>query len=170
MKRIVVAVAFVLAAVCLSPGPLRAAEAAPERKAAEELLLLLRTDRNLDAMMAGVGKMFPSSTPEAGLSPEGAAAGRAAAEKMLALLKREMSWEKMKEKYIDIYASVFTEGEMRELSAFYRSPIGQKFVEKTPALLEKSMAVGRETMQRLLPEILKMTEEAVKEGKAPKGK
>ena len=42
-----------------------------------------------------------------------------------------------------IYAQNFTAEEMRQLTTFYRSPVGQKFLEKTPIVMQQSMAAGQ---------------------------
>lgn len=42
------------------------------------------------------------------------------------------------------YASHFTEAELKELIAFYRSPTGMKLVKELPAVLEESFARARE--------------------------
>lgn len=42
------------------------------------------------------------------------------------------------------YASHFTEAELQELLAFYRTPVGKKLVTELPAVLEESFARARE--------------------------
>jgi len=42
-----------------------------------------------------------------------------------------------------IYASNFTEAELRDLIAFYRSPTGQKFLQKTPFVTQQTMIAGQ---------------------------
>jgi uncharacterized protein len=42
-----------------------------------------------------------------------------------------------------IYARNFTAEEIREVTAFYRSPVGQKFLEKMPAVTQESFAAGQ---------------------------
>jgi hypothetical protein len=42
-----------------------------------------------------------------------------------------------------IYATNFTVAEMKELIAFYRTPIGQKLLEKGPVIAQQSMVVGQ---------------------------
>ena len=43
---------------------------------------------------------------------------------------------------IPIYADTFTVAELDQLIAFYKSPLGQKMVEKSPELMDRSMSVG----------------------------
>jgi uncharacterized protein len=42
-----------------------------------------------------------------------------------------------------IYASNFTASELRELTAFYRSPIGQKLADRHPAITQQSVVAGQ---------------------------
>lgn len=49
--------------------------------------------------------------------------------------------------YVDamavVYANTFTAAELREIAAFYKTPTGQKIVEKTPALTQQAITVGQ---------------------------
>src|SRR5262245_56453107 len=42
-----------------------------------------------------------------------------------------------------IYARNFTAAEIRQVTAFYRGPVGQKFLDKMPAITQESMAAGQ---------------------------
>lgn len=42
-----------------------------------------------------------------------------------------------------IYASNFTPDDLRGLIAFYKSPVGQKFLEKTPIVTQESLVAGQ---------------------------
>jgi hypothetical protein len=74
-----------------------------------------------------------------------------------------MSWEKMKDQYISIYTSVFTEDELKDLLRFYRSRLGRKFTEKMPAVMEASIKISQAQMERIMPEMQKLIKEAVEE-------
>ena len=45
---------------------------------------------------------------------------------------------------IPIYDKHFTQAEIRELIAFYQTPLGAKVVEKMPAIAQESMVAGME--------------------------
>ncbi|MBN8920480.1 MAG: DUF2059 domain-containing protein, partial [Rhizobiales bacterium] len=38
-----------------------------------------------------------------------------------------------------IYAQAFTEGELKDALAFYKTPLGQKIIQQEPQVLEQSM-------------------------------
>lgn len=42
-----------------------------------------------------------------------------------------------------VYANQFTAAEMREIAAFYRTPIGQKLLQKLPIVMQQTMQVGQ---------------------------
>jgi hypothetical protein len=43
-----------------------------------------------------------------------------------------------------IYAANFSVDELRELDAFYRRPVGQKFLEKWPSITQQSVQIGED--------------------------
>lgn len=54
-----------------------------------------------------------------------------------------------------IYANTFSAEEMRQVAAFYRTPVGQRFLDKVPEILQQSMALGQTFAQRLLQDFQK---------------
>lgn len=64
-----------------------------------------------------------------------------------------------------VYASKMTEGELKEIAAFYRSPAGQKLIKTTPDVLRESLGKTQEWGQRLSGEVMnKIREEMKKKG------
>jgi hypothetical protein len=53
-----------------------------------------------------------------------------------------------------IYASRFTEAELKEILAFYRSPIGKKYVATQPGVLEESFRLAQAWGNKLSEEII----------------
>src|SRR3954468_2707861 len=65
--------------------------------------------------------------------------------------------------FIQIYDRHFTTDHLRQLLAFYRTPIGRKLLAEQPALAQEAMASGQQWGQRLGSEIgQKMAAEAQK--------
>ena len=48
-----------------------------------------------------------------------------------------------------LYANNFSPAELREVTAFYRGPTGQKFVQAQTVLAQQSMAAGQQFAQKL---------------------
>ena len=44
-----------------------------------------------------------------------------------------------------VYANTFSVEELRQIEAFYRQPAGQKFLEKSQAILQQSAQIGEDT-------------------------
>jgi hypothetical protein len=55
---------------------------------------------------------------------------------------------------IRIYAQAFTEQELRELLAFYKSPLGKKLVDQEPKILDNSMSRATEWADKLAQEVV----------------
>ena len=70
-----------------------------------------------------------------------------------------MSWEKQKPLFISAYASVYTAEELKGAIDFYKSPVGQKWVEKQPqissAIVAKSTEKVMASQQKMMDSIKK---------------
>lgn len=66
---------------------------------------------------------------------------------MLAFLNKYMSWDSIKEEVIVMYSETFTAQELRELAAFYQTPLGKKALKKMPELVAKGAAMGQQRVQ-----------------------
>ncbi len=47
-----------------------------------------------------------------------------------------------------VYAGNFTAGELREIEAFYRQPVGQKLLQKSAALAQQSNQAGQDSSRK----------------------
>lgn len=83
--------------------------------------------------------------------------------KYKAIIKDELSWKKMLPAYIQIYRDTFTEKELAELIAFYESPTGQMFVQKTPVILDKTSKIMQQKMVSILTRMDAALSESMKE-------
>jgi len=64
-----------------------------------------------------------------------------------------------------IYAVNFSRDELGQLLAFYRTPVGQKFIEKMPTITQQSLAVGQKLGQQISGDLRnRMIEELRKRG------
>lgn len=62
-----------------------------------------------------------------------------------------------------VYASNFTAGELREIEAFYRQPVGQKLLEKAPTLAQQSMQVGQDASRKAAEDLRARLTEALRQ-------
>jgi hypothetical protein len=64
-----------------------------------------------------------------------------------------LSWTALRDGYAQMYADRFTTDELRQLAAFYQSPLGRKVAETTPDLMQAGSDLGRDAVQAHLPEL-----------------
>jgi hypothetical protein len=74
-------------------------------------------------------------------------------------------YDELSEAVAIIYSSNFTADDLRALIAFYKTPTGQKFVQKTPVVMQESMAAGQRFGKSVAGDLQKrMTDELRKKG------
>lgn len=88
--------------------------------------------------------------------------------KVIAIMKKEVSWDVLRPQYVQVYGETFDQEEIDGLVAFYSSEAGQAFVNRMPALLQKTMTIVQSLMQTLLPKITTANEQALAEAKLAK--
>ena len=79
--------------------------------------------------------------------------------KYTALVKEEMSWDKIKDPMEKIYASVYTEDEMQGIVKFYKSAAGQKMLNKMPELMQASNGIMQDAVKNMMPKIQALQKE-----------
>lgn len=142
------------------------AQDAKPRADIDELFTAMRMDKMMSGMSAQMKPMIESIAKQAGLTPAQQQSSQAMEEKMLDLVQAEMGGAKMKAALAKVYAETFTVEEIKGISAFYKSAAGQAFLDKTPALMQKSMVVSQSMMAEVMPKIQALAaEEAAKAAK-----
>ena len=61
--------------------------------------------------------------------------------------EKYVTWEAMKPELVKVYAGAFTESEVRDLIAFYRTPVGRKLVEQSGELMRQGGTVGQRLVE-----------------------
>jgi uncharacterized protein len=123
----------------------------------DRLLVDAKVEKMLDTMFANVDQVMRRSMEAAmqgqQLSPEQQRVVDARAAKFVQVLREEMTWDKLRPLYVQIYQESFTQEEVDGLIAFYESPAGAAYVEKMPVVMQKSMSIMQ---SRLAPMMEKM--------------
>ena len=145
LPLLVITVAFV---------PLSApADETSHRAAAERLLQLMQIDQLMAQSREQLLQLQVRQHPEL-----------ASFESQLRkFFDRHLGWENVKDDIIRIYMAEFPEGDLKEMIAFYDTPVGRRAVKKMPALVEKTTEVTRNRLREHLPEL----QEALREAAAP---
>ncbi|HET7461630.1 MAG TPA: DUF2059 domain-containing protein [Longimicrobium sp.] len=144
MKKILCAAAALVLA--LGAGPARAQPSAGQRAAATELLMAMHVPEVLDASVRQMLDEQIRAAPEL----------QGVQDVMREFARRFVSWEALREQYVDIYASSFTEDELREMTDFYRSDVGQKLARATPRLMALGAELGQRAVQAHRAELEQM--------------
>lgn len=75
---------------------------------------------------------------------------------MKAFFDKYMSWNALKDDMAKLYAERFTEAELIDITAFYKTPSGKKMAQVTPDLMTKGSEMGQSKVQAHLTELEEM--------------
>jgi hypothetical protein len=81
-----------------------------------------------------------------------------------------MTWDAMAPELIEAYENAFTTEEMRKIMAFYKTPEGQKLLDKMPGLMQKQAQIGTALAQAHQDELRAKLEARAKELEAEEKK
>ncbi len=112
-------------------------------KAIEEFLLVMKMDENteltIDQMLAAQVQQNPQMSVFTDV--------------MKAFLNKHLAFDVIKYDMIDVYRQAFTEAEIRELIAFYQTPIGIKAAERLPMLAAAAAQIEGQRVQANMGEL-----------------
>lgn len=162
MKSLIKIAAAAAVSVLVLAGPMRAQSLPPDAAAAaKELIEASRAADQFKTILPLISQQLKPAIVQ----------GRPEVERdydrimplMTEIASRQVA--RMSDDMAAIYARNFSIEEMRQITAFYRSPIGQKFLERFPAIAQQSVAVGQKFGESLVQEMQKvMTDELRKRG------
>lgn len=139
-------------ALSLASAPLHAQDAAPRPvspgalRAAEELLPLMNAEAQVRAgIEAALDAQVEAQPLMAPFRPT-----------MQAWAERYITWAELGPRLARVYAEEFTEAELRDLIAFYRTPVGQKVATLTPTLSRRFAEAGEEMAREHVGELQEM--------------
>ena len=170
MKR---SVAVLLIFLALGYSDARADEASKRAKA-QQLFMLLHMDKMMDQLLSGVQKQvqqITQSMPGADqATPEQKKQIADFQTRVLNVVNQKLGWKALEPDFINLYASTYTEEELDGILGFYKSPVGQKMLEKTPELMTKSTEITQQKMREVQPELNQMVQDFMKQMAATTGK
>jgi hypothetical protein len=70
-----------------------------------------------------------------------------------------MGWEGMEDEMVKMYAKTFTEQELKDITAFYKSPAGKRLAKQTPEIVRLSTEIGVKKVQENEAELIRMIQE-----------
>jgi hypothetical protein len=138
-----------------------AASASPEatashRAKAKQLIEMLRTEKavqqNSDNLVGQVKEVGTKVTP-ANLTPEQKAKIDAFEKSATDAIEAQVGWKVLEPTFVDIYVNTFTEDQLNDIIAFYKTPAGIAFLDKTPTINEQGGKLERDRMTALTTQL-----------------
>ena len=153
IKKICTSVLLILSTFC--------AAAAVDNKT--QLTMQLLDAMQMDTMMKKIVDQVSGAVDKRYLSQESCDAAKPLElefkQKLLDQLLKNLESDEVKVDMGAIYAQVYSEDELRDLAAFYKSPLGKKYLQHQPELLQRSMELGQARVIELKPQLEKLAQE-----------
>jgi hypothetical protein len=150
MQGLIKTIAAAAMAMLVAAGPAGAQNPSPEAMAAaKELVVVSRAADSFKAFLPLIAQQLKPAIVQ----------GRPEVERdydkvmpiMTEVALKQL--DKLTDEIAVIYARTFSADEMRQVAAFYRTPVGQRFLDKVPDILQQSMALGQKFGEALVKEI-----------------
>ncbi len=147
-----------LVALVLLPSALLA-QSDSHIEAAQELLVLTKTREATEQAFEQIYPLFSSMSEQQAIPDEYRETMAEDLQANLEFVKKELNWSVLEPRLVQMYVGVYSEEELRGLNEFYRTPLGQKFIAKTPEIMAASSQMTMELFRELLPKLNAMQKE-----------
>ncbi|HSU14806.1 DUF2059 domain-containing protein [Longimicrobium sp.] len=87
-------------------------------------------------------------------------------QQMRDFFRKYISWAQIEPEFVRLYAETYTEDELRQLAAFYRTPLGRRLMETQPELAARSSEVTQRLLREHLPELMQTVMEAEQQSRS----
>ena len=136
-----------------------AQEVSRRAQLAGELLDLLNMQKMFDAAFDSIPKMQAQMFASEHMKPEEQAKFNRQMQASMIATKKSMDWDSLKPIFVKIYADNFDEAELEGTIAYYKSPVGRRWIEKQPQIQAATM----QAMAQLMPKIQAAVQKAFTE-------
>lgn len=120
--------------ICL--GNAASAQDKSKKENVRELMKAMGAEKQMTQMMKMMINSYKTNTPNV-------------SEEFWDEFLKEVKTDELIDLLIPIYEKNFTDEEILDLTRFYKSAIGQKLLEKNPAIMQESYAIGQEWGKKL---------------------
>ncbi len=134
-------------------APLLAEPQASHTAEAKRFLELTRVDHMTVPAYSQVQQMFAQRFAQAGGKPEQKPILERYQAQANAALDRVVGWDLLGPDLVALYSDAFTEAELKQLVAFYQTPLGSKLLQQIPQLIAISAQRTQERLQAAVPEV-----------------
>ncbi len=157
----------VLVLVCAAMSVPARADDASKRAKVQELFNVMHVDRMTEQITSVVRKQLEASMRGlpglAQATPEQKKLLSDYETRVMDLVDTNVSWKVLEPQMVQLYQSTYSEGEIDGILAFYKSPVGQSMLAKTPELTQKSMEITQGKLAGLQPQITEISQEFSKQ-------
>lgn len=122
-------------------------------KLLSELVNVMDMDSMVESMYSQMEVMMQNMSSQMGVKPSEQPIFDEYYSKMTTVMREEMSWKKMEPMIVEIYSNNFTEKEITEMLAFYKTETGQGLLKKMPTIMQQSMQLSQSLAQNAIPKI-----------------
>ncbi len=138
---------LILSSLCLAlPASAEISDA--HRRATAELLEVMEVERSMVGGATAMTDVMLQQNPS--LAPF--------RDVLIAWAEKTMTWERFQGRVVAMYAETFSEAEIRDLIAFYKTPTGKKMVLVGPQLTQQGAMLGAEVARENEDELRRMLE------------
>lgn len=140
------------------------ADEASKNAKIEQLFTLSKVDRSvqtgidqtLDQMKSAIQQMFAGSPAAEQAKNTADLQG-----KISKILLDALGWDKLKPLYVKMYSEAYSEHQIDDLLAFFKTPTGQALVDKGPVLAEKGGEAAQQRLSAVMPSIQKIIKDSL---------
>ncbi|MDD2055930.1 DUF2059 domain-containing protein [Pseudomonas sp. JQ170] len=150
-----------VALVCASGQVL--ADTASHNASAEKFLMMAHADKLGTPVYMQVQQMFAQRFEQTKAPASKKAVLDSYQAKANAALDQAIGWNKLKPDMVKLYTNTFTESELKDLVAFYQSPLGKKVLEKMPQVTQQSAQLTQQKLESAVPVVNKLLADMTKE-------
>jgi uncharacterized protein len=151
-----------------------AADVPASEASIREMLSVTEARKLIDGMFPQIEAMMKNSMQQAlngqTLSAEQQKIADKMNTKMMALMRDEMSWDKLEPLYLSVYQKSFTQAELDGMLAFYKTPAGTAMIKKMPVVLAQTMSAMQQKMGPMMQKIQQAVQETIAEIEAAEPK
>lgn len=145
-----IAAAVLAVGILTAAGP-TAAQSRGHVAAAEDMLVAMDAERMYERTLEQMLSAQMAANPDlVALAPV-----------MKQFFRDFVSWEAVRPEHLRVHMERFSEAELRELAAFYRTPLGRRVVAESPAIAAELGMVGQRLVEANQAELLRRITAAV---------
>jgi len=151
-----------------------AAETQPSEASVKQLLEVTRVHSLLDATMTQLDGFMKQAMQQATqgqpITPEVQKQIDKSHAELILMMKEVLDWNKLEPMYVRVYQKSFSQSEVDNLIAMYKTPAGQTLLTKMPVVMQNTMSEMQQLMQPIMQRIQHTQQEVAAKIQSEKAK